>query len=203
MARWRRAERMRLRAERQALNTATRKKAGAALAGHLRGFLAARFGDMRGRLLSAFWPIKGEPDLRLLMADLHQEGLRIALPLVDVTHAPLIFRRWTPETRMVRGHWNIPVPPPEAELVTPDVTLAPLVGWDRFGFRLGYGGGYFDRTLAQLSPRPFVIGVGLQTAALATIHPQPHDIRMDAIVTEEGLQATHDPEQAEQPPPRG
>ncbi len=104
-----------------------------------------------------------------------------------------------------RAHEAAPghLAPPEAELVTPDVTLAPLVGWDRFGFRLGYGGGHFDRTLAQLSPRPFVIGVGLQTAALATIHPQPHDIRMDAIVTEEGLQATHDPEQAEQPPPRG
>lgn len=89
---------------------------------------------------------------------------------------------------MVRGDWNIPVPPPDAPPVTPEIALAPLVGWDAGGYRLGYGGGYFDRTLAALSPRPFTIGVGLQKAQLATIHPQPHDIRLDAIVTEAGVQ---------------
>jgi len=62
------------------------------------------------------------------------------------------------------------------------------VGWDAAGYRLGYGGGYFDRTLAALSPRPFVIGVGFQAARIDTIHPQPHDIPLDAIVTEAGLQ---------------
>ena len=64
--------------------------------------------------------------------------------------------------------------------------MAPLVGWTGERFRLGYGGGYFDRTLASLSPRPFTIGVGFQSARLATIYPQPHDIRLDAIVTEAG-----------------
>lgn len=87
---------------------------------------------------------------------------------------------------MVRGDWNIPVPPPEAEVMTPDIALAPLVGWTDEGFRLGYGGGYFDRTLAALSPRPFTIGIGLQAAHLATIHPQSHDIALNAIVTEKG-----------------
>jgi len=117
--------------------------------------------------------------------------------VVEVKHAPLVFRRWTPETRMVRGDWNIPVPPQEAEVVKPDVTLAPLVGWDRSGYRLGYGGGYFDRTLAHLSPRPFAIGIGLQAAQLATIYPQPHDIQLDAIVTEEGVQFIRLPGDAE------
>ena len=72
--------------------------------------------------------------------------------------------------------------------MVPDLTLAPLVGWDPAGFRLGYGGGYFDRTLAVLSPRPMTIGIGLQSARLATIFPQPHDIALDVILTEAGVQ---------------
>lgn len=88
---------------------------------------------------------------------------------------------------MVRGDWNIPVPPPEAEVVTPEIALAPVVGWTAEGFRLGYGGGYFDRTLAALLPRPFTIGIGFQSARLATIYPQPHDIALDAGVTEAGI----------------
>jgi len=198
VARWRKAERVRLRAERSGMSAAARGAAGAALSGHLRDLLADRFGDMRDRVFSAYWPIKGEPDLRSLMADLHAARVRVALPLVEVKHSPLVFRRWTPETRMVRGDWNIPVPPPKAEVVTPDVMLAPLVGWDRDRYRLGYGGGYFDRTLAHLSPRPFVIGIGLQAAELATIYPQPHDVPLDAILTEEGVQVMRLPEPAEQ-----
>lgn len=199
VARWRRAERLRLRDARMALDVAARIAAGVALSGHLRTVLADRFGDMRDRVFSAYWPIKGEPDLRALMADLHLAGVRVALPLVEVKQAPLVFRRWTPETRMVRGDWNIPIPPPEAPVVTPEIALAPLVGWDPQGYRLGYGGGYFDRTLAKLSPRPFVIGIGLQAAALATIYPQPHDVPLDAIVTEEGLQVMRRPGHAKQP----
>lgn len=198
VARWRRAERLRLRAERQALSVEARGAVGAALSGHLRDLLADRFGDMRDRVFSAYWPIKGEPDLRPLMADLHGTGVRVALPLVEVKRAPLVFRRWTPETRMVRGDWNIPVPPPESEVVTTDVALAPLVGWDRAGYRLGYGGGYFDRTLAQHAPRPFVIGIGLQGSELATIYPQPHDVPLDAIITEEGVQVMRLAERTEQ-----
>ena len=106
---------------------------------------------------------------------------------VEVKAAPLVFRRWTRKTRMVRGDWNIPVPPPEVEAVTPEIALAPVVGWTAEGFRLGYGGGYFDRTLAALLPRPFTIGIGFQSARLATIYPQPHDIALDAVVTEAGI----------------
>jgi 5-formyltetrahydrofolate cyclo-ligase len=65
--------------------------------------------------------------------------------------------------------------------------LAPLVGFDAAKYRLGYGGGYFDRTLAVLQPRPFAIGIGFQFTRLATVHPQPHDLAMDAIVTEAGV----------------
>lgn len=186
VARWRRAERQRLRAERDAMSVRDRQAAGASIAAHLADLLRRTFGDLRGRVFSGYWPIKGEPDLRPLLAKLHAEGVQVVLPLVEVKAAPLVFRRWTPETRMVRGDWNIPVPPPDAAVMTPEISLAPVVGWTDDAYRLGYGGGYFDRTLAALSPRPVVIGVGFQSARLATIYPQPHDIRLDAIVTEAG-----------------
>jgi len=189
VARWRRAERTRLRAERQALSVKDRATAGAALTGHLRALLSARFDTPRGKVFSAYWPIKGEPDLRPLMAELHAAGVTVCLPIVEQKAAPLVFRRWTPTTRMVRGDWNIPVPPPDAAALTPDISLAPLMGWDAEGFRLGYGGGYFDRTLAAIDPAPFTIGTGFQSARLATIFPQPHDMPLDAIVTEAGIQS--------------
>ena len=188
VARWRKAERTRLRAARLALSVAERKEIGEALAGYLRQVLQDRFGGAQGKVLSAYWPIKGEPDLRPLMADLHEGGVTVALPLVETKAAPLTFRRWTPETRMVRGDWNIPVPPPDAPVVAPDIALAPLVGWTADGYRLGYGGGYFDRTLAALSPKPFVVGIGINAAQLKTIYPQPHDIPLDLILTEKGVQ---------------
>jgi len=188
VARWRRAERARLDTARRALSVAERQAAGMALAGHLRALLDERLGGARGQVFAGYWPIRGEPDLRPLMADLHAEGVTVALPVVETKAAPLVFRRWTPETRMTRGDWNIPVPPPEAAALVPDIALAPLVGWDGAGYRLGHGGGYFDRTLAALDPCPVTIGVGFQAARLATIYPQPHDIPLDLIVTEVGVQ---------------
>jgi 5,10-methenyltetrahydrofolate synthetase len=85
---------------------------------------------------------------------------------------------------MQSGFWNIPMPK-QRDLLAPDVVIAPLVGFDRAGYRLGYGGGYFDRTLAAASPRPFAVGLGYADSALETIYPQTHDIRMNLIVTEE------------------
>jgi 5-formyltetrahydrofolate cyclo-ligase len=198
VARWRKAERTRLRAERDALPVAQRQAVGAAIATHLHHLLQTRFDGAKGRTLSGYWPIKGEPDLRPLLARLHQAGVIIALPLVETKAAPLVFRLWTPETRMVRGDWNIPVPPPDAPVLTPDIALAPLVGWTVEGYRLGYGGGYFDRTLAALSPRPFTIGIGFESACLPTIFPQPHDIPLDVILTETGIRTLPGPDLASQ-----
>ena len=114
VARWRKAERQRLRSERDAISVADRAALGEAIGAHLLGFLADRFGSLEGRVFSGYWPIKGEPDLRPALTALHRAGAHVALPLVEVKAAPLVFRRWTPETKMVRGDWNIPVPPPEA-----------------------------------------------------------------------------------------
>jgi 5,10-methenyltetrahydrofolate synthetase len=188
VAPWRRAERARLAALRQGLGQAARALLSERIGAHLQTLLAAR-GIGRGRILSGYWPIGGEPDLRPALTALHQAGLTIALPVVETRAAPLVFRRWTPGMALVRGDWNIPVPPPEAEVLTPDIALAPCLGWTAGCYRLGWGGGYFDRTLAALAPRPLTIGIALAAARLPTIHPQPHDIALDLILTEEGVAA--------------
>ncbi len=138
-------------------------------------------------VLGFYWPIRGELDLRDF-ARRHVEAGHVAgLPVVVTKGAPVEFWRWQPGASLRRGHWNIPVPV-EAHPVLPDVLLIPLVGYDTAGYRLGYGGGYYDRTLALRQPRPLTIGVGFDDAALETIYPQPHDIPMDLIVTERRVQ---------------
>lgn len=189
VARWRRAERIRLAGLRDVLGQSGRARVSAQISEHLSRVLAeGRAGQ--GSVLSGFWPIRGEPDLRPLLTDLHHTGVTIALPVVETRAAPLIFRRWTPATRMVRGDWNIPVPPSGAEVLTPDIMLAPCLGWDRGCYRLGWGGGYFDGTLAVIRPRPTVIGIALAAARLPTIYPQPHDMPLDLILTEDGVAET-------------
>lgn len=189
VARWRKAERGMQLDARAAMSVTARQALAQALGTELLAFLDARFPDLSGRTLSLYWPIRSEFDLRPLAPALIARGLRLALPVVDPPGAPLVFRPWVPGAAMERGHWNIPVPA-TPDRVRPDIALAPLVGWDAQGYRLGYGGGYFDRTLAQ-DPRPFAIGVGAQAARVPTIFPQPHDIRLDAILTEAGPQWSH------------
>ena len=188
LARWRRAERVRLARLRDDLGQAGRAQISARIGPHLGAVLAER-GVGRGSVLSGYWPIKGEPDLRPAFTALHRAGIIIALPVVETRAAPLVFRRWTPETKLVRGDWNIPVPPPAADVLTPDIALAPSLGWDAACYRLGWGGGYFDRTLAALGPRLSTIGIALRGARLPTIYPQPHDIPLDLILTEDGIAA--------------
>jgi 5-formyltetrahydrofolate cyclo-ligase len=112
--------------------------------------------------------------------------LAVALPVVVDKKGPLEYRAWRPGEKLVNGVWNIPIP--EARrIVVPRAVLAPLVGFDRDCYRLGYGGGYFDRTLAALTSRPWAIGVGFELSRLETIYPQHFDIPMDLIVTEAGV----------------
>jgi 5,10-methenyltetrahydrofolate synthetase len=176
---WRRAERERLIGGRLAISADARQDIAALVTAQLESTLALR----TGMTVSFYWPFRGELDLRPWITALISRGLGAALPVVTEKHAPMSFRPWSPGAKMERGIWNIPVPADPAE-VTPDIIIAPLVGFDPACYRLGYGGGYFDRTLAALPHRPVVAGVGYDQSRLATIHPQPHDIAMDLIVTE-------------------
>jgi|SRR5271165_537825 len=178
VANWRKATRQRLLQGRAALTTEYRAQQALAIASALEPILA----DLPSITLSLYWPIRGEPDLRAWMATLSANGVRIALPVAIALGQALVFREWRPHCRLARGLWKIPYPADGAEIV-PTVTIAPLVGFDRECYRLGYGGGFFDRTLAQLAPKPLAIGIGYPSAALQTIFPQPHDIPMDWIVT--------------------
>lgn len=179
---WRRQERARLGALRAAVPLPQRRARDAIIAVHLR----AAVPDLAGRHVGFYWPFRGEYDARPLARALHAEGARLALPVVAERGRPLLFRPWRPGVRLVPGIWDIPEPA-EGDAVVPDTLLVPLLGFDRHCYRLGHGGGYYDRTLAAMPRRPLAIGIGFEAARLATIHPQPHDIPMDLVVTEQGL----------------
>ena len=185
---WRRAERRRLIARRLALHPDERQHASA----RIRHRLDETVGDPSGLVVSGYWPWRGEPDLRAWLALVHARGGRCALPVVTARNEPLTFRHWQPGDRMARGSHGIPEPV-HGEAVVPDVVVAPVVGFDDSGYRLGYGGGFYDRTLAHLSARPRAIGVGFSAAHIPTIHPRPHDISMDLIVTEREVHAATAP----------
>lgn len=181
IAGWRKAERARLVEARLAVTADARAR----VADDVAAALDREINPGPGMTISLYWPFKGELDLRDWMRRASAAGARIALPVVVAKAAPLVFREWRPGCAMTRGVWNIPIPAGGPEVV-PDVTLAPLIGFDAACYRLGYGGGFYDRTLAALAPRPRVIGVGLPLARMPTIRPQPHDIPMDLILTGDG-----------------
>lgn len=134
-----------------------------------------------------YWPMEGEIDLRPLMRTMLGRDTRVALPVIVEKNAPLEFWEWDERTTMKsHGVWNIPAPV-ERNVIYPGVLLIPLLGFDDQGQRLGHGGGYYDRTLASLDPRPVAIGIGGEFGRLPSIYPQTHDIAMDAIVTEKGV----------------
>ena len=182
---WRKQEREALIARRMAVAPGTRQRWSDAIARGLREAI----GDFSGRTVSFYWPFRGEPDLRPLIETVWKAGGRALLPVVIEKKAPLVFKPWRQGEALGRGVWNIPVPE-TGDTALPDTVIAPVVGYDEGCFRLGYGGGFFDRTLAAMQDMPLVIGVGYSLQSIATIHPQPHDIAMSMIVTET---ATHLP----------
>ena len=179
VSRWRKAERRRLIDERLALVSADR----IARSERLAEKLDQAIGRVSGRIVSSYWPFRGEPDLRNWAIKVIERGGRIALPVVVQKARPLEFRVWQPGDPLERGVWNILVPS-RGPAVLPDIVVAPVVGFDAANYRLGHGGGYFDRTLAAMPRMPLRIGIGFATAKIATIYPQPHDIPMDTIVTD-------------------
>ncbi len=182
VARWRQAERARLIALRQAIPARDRQRHAERVAGSLDDLLS----DRNNAVVSLYWPFRAELNLRHWMQSLVQQGVQVALPVVVAKAQPLEFRQWTPSATMAPGIWNIPVPV-DGQALVPTHVCAPLVGYDRHGYRLGYGGGFFDRTLAWMNERQqpaTVIGVGYSATRIPTIYPQSHDIPMHLIVTE-------------------
>lgn len=175
----RKSLRARLLAGREALPGDERAELSARIAGRL----GALLGDVGGRTIGVYWSMSGEPDLSAWIGMAAERGARFALPVVVAAGEPLVFRAWAPGDPVEPGRWGIPEPV-EGVAVCPDVVIVPLVGFDRAGYRIGYGGGYYDRTLAALAPRPRTIGVGYACAEVESIEPQPHDVALDAIVTE-------------------
>lgn len=179
--RWRGLQRRRMVSIRVQTIDEERARATVAIENGLRDLLEPRHGDAVG----LYWPIRGEVDLRAFARSDLAAAFAMGLPYVQARNAPVHFRRWSPRAPMIRGFWNIPVPQDET-LITPTILLIPLVGFDSDGYRLGNGGGYYDRTLAAAAPTPLKVGVGFERTRLRTIHPQWHDIPMDCIVTEAG-----------------
>jgi 5-formyltetrahydrofolate cyclo-ligase len=179
---WRKSQRRRLIAAREALDAATlgrfRQRIDAALARSFPGLATAK--------LAFCWPIRGEYDARHLARTLRGRGALTALPVVVAPKQPLVFREWHPGVELAMGPLDIPYPKASAE-VTPNAVLLPMNGWDQAGYRLGYGGGFFDRTLAALHKRPAVIGISYELGRMETIHPQGWDIPVDWVVTERGV----------------
>lgn len=178
---WRRDQRAALIAARIAMPTAMRRPASRAIGERLGLAIEA----IRPLVLGAYWPIKREFDPLPFLREQIGAGVPVALPTIGAKNQPLEFRLWHPGAKMAIGMYNIPYPA-DGGVVIPDALLIPMVGFDGSGFRLGYGGGYYDRTLAAFSPRPYAIGIAFQLGRLDTIRPLSHDIPMDYIVTEAG-----------------
>jgi 5,10-methenyltetrahydrofolate synthetase len=176
---WRRALRRDMVARRSALSDAEHDALSARIVAHLLAVLPVP------RVVAFCWPIKHEPDVRAIVPHWAAAGAQAALPVVVAEDSPLAFRHWAPDTPLAPDRYGIPTPT-AGEWMIPDLILLPLNGFDGDGYRLGYGGGYFDRTLAALFPRPLAVGVGFEVNRLDSIRPESHDQRLDWLVTEAG-----------------
>ncbi len=155
----------------------------------LRDNFVAAMGDMgvAAGVVSGYWPIADEIDVRPLMTRLLELGFACALPVVTAPGAPLSFRRWRPGAALVRGPFGTRHPEPGEPSLRPDIVLAPLLAFDDRGTRLGWGGGYYDRTIGALRRQGPVLTVGAAFAAqrVDAVPHAPNDRRLDWIVTEE------------------
>ena len=156
-----------------------RERAGWSLA--INHHLLQKWPDPPGQVIAFCWPYKAEHDLRPVIEHWIAKGATAAMPVVVAPKSPLMFRQWHAGARMEAGTLGIPVPA-EGREIQPDTILLPANGFDGSGFRLGYGAGYFDRTIAGLRPGVRVIGIAYEIGRLDSIRPQWHDQPMDAVV---------------------
>lgn len=161
-----------------------REKAGAGAALAARGLPLAR--SSQNNIISAFHSFDTEISTFELFGKLVADGWTTALPVVIAKNTPLVFRQWVPGDALVLGRWNIKVPSEEAPEVLPDVLLVPLLAFDRKGFRLGYGGGFYDHTLEKLRALKKVTAIGIAYAGqeVDAVPYEEFDQRLDWIMTE-------------------
>ncbi len=135
---------------------------------------------------SGYWPLESEFDARPALARLHAAGHAVGLPVVVGAGHPLLFRRWHPALALVRGAFGVMMPPPSEPTIEPSLLLVPMLAFDRDGYRLGYGGGFYDRTLAlrRKAGRTIAVGIGFAGQEVAHVPRGDYDQPLDWIVTE-------------------
>jgi 5,10-methenyltetrahydrofolate synthetase len=156
---------------------------------HLQEVLRVWLVTRRESSIGAYWPIKGEFDAlpALYRWSEAEAGRRIGLPVVNRETKQLRFHVWYPGCEMEEDAYGIPKPK-DTEAFDPQMLLVPCVGYGPGGLRLGYGGGFYDRTLAVLQPRPFTVGVGYAHGFIPWLAPEAHDVPLDAVLNEDGVQ---------------
>lgn len=141
---------------------------------------------LQQRTVGFYSPFQGEYDPAPVMAYLSACSTTLALPEVIGPHQPLIFRKWWSQAPMRKDAYGIAIPH-DTEQVIIDAIIIPMIAFDNQGYRLGYGSGFFDRTLATIHPRPLTIGIAFEMLHLPTIYPHEHDIAMEYVVTEKAI----------------
>lgn len=173
------ALRKELLARRRALDPASKADWDARIGAHL----LAWWREAKVDMLGVYWPLAAEPDLKDAYDALAREGVRLALPVVLERDAPLGFALWVPGEDMVKDAMGVAVPQALRMVACPPVLLLPCLGFNGERFRLGYGGGYYDRTL-ETQPRPVTVGIAYASLA-AEFASAAHDVALDFIITEE------------------
>ncbi|MGZ3183208.1 MAG: 5-formyltetrahydrofolate cyclo-ligase [Telluria sp.] len=136
----------------------------------------------RAPTVGVYWPLRGEPDLSAAFAELAQEGAQLVLPVVAARDAPLAFAAWEPGEAMLRDEMGVAVPAHLRMAERPLALVVPCLGFNAHGYRLGYGGGYYDRTLEK-TPRPLTAGVAYRFG-LVVFPTAAHDVPLDCILTD-------------------
>lgn len=137
--------------------------------------------------VACYWRIRDEIDCLPILTRLMEQGQPVCLPAVTAPDAPLQLRLWEPGTELQPAGYGTLAPGDLAPVVEPAILIIPVVGFDAMGTRLGYGGGYYDRTLAALRQRPLRVGLAFAAQEVETIPRGPHDVPLDMVVTEEGV----------------
>jgi 5-formyltetrahydrofolate cyclo-ligase len=165
-------------------------KLGATAAQKVQEFFLAIVPLPNGASVAGYWPMGPELDVRPILEHLHWHHHVCALPVVEKRHHPLVFHRWEPGDKLVAGVFGTSMPRHDTPQVVPDVLIVPLLAFDDDGYRLGYGGGYYDRTIASLrkSGNVLTVGMGFSAQHVKFVPHDHFDERLDWIVTEAGAQ---------------